>query len=223
MKHKKSIVQRTVSGLTELLRRWEDKVTPNPFQLVRVIPKTEEDFGLCKHLYPNGEKMGAYWWKIEPCDYYCPAPVSNPIADSKLRRDLIKLFNERNRIKSAFGNSAYVQETEHFKCDRPERERVFFRRPYTDSIVIGEHLPIYNYHKNQDGSFGGNCPIELRYIVSSDPEEILQLKADGIDKMVGEESRCYWYLINYDENNLLFQKNKQKISLTESLKNLSSL
>ena len=197
MEHKRTIFQRTVSGLAELLKRYDNKITPNPFQLVRVVPKTEEDFGVVSHLYHNGEEgNGAFWWKIEPCEYYCPAPIGNPVSDPKLRRDLIKIFLERDRIKPAFMYSAPVKGTEHFKCDRSEEKRVHFRSPFADSIVIEEYLQIGNYHKNEDGSLGGNSPIELRYVVSSDSKEILQLKANKIDYIIGEESRCYWYLIN---------------------------
>ena len=213
MKYKRSKIEKTVSGLADLLKKLEDNITPNPFQLVKVIPKTEEDFGCSLVDLPNekerisnlswfwnefykGDKQDSSWYKIEFCDYYCPAPVSNPIRSPKLRRDLIKLFEERDRIKPAFGLSAPVEGTEHFMCDRPERERTHFKRPYADSIILGEYLPIQNYHKREDGELGGNCPIELRYVVSSDQEELLRLKAYGIDKIVGEESRCYWYLIN---------------------------
>jgi hypothetical protein len=192
---KNRLTRRAVSSLAELLKKLDDELTPNPFQLVRVVPRIEENYGVCKHLYHNGKPKGVFDWKIEPCEYYCPAPLANPILDIKLRRDLINIFNGRDKIKPALGYSAPVNKTEHFRCNMPENERIHFWRPYADSIILGEHLSINNYHKNEDGSFGCNCPIELRYIVSSDPKEVLQLKAEGADKMIGEESRCYWYMI----------------------------
>ena len=237
MKYKRSKIEKTVSGLADWIKKLEDNITPNPFQMVKVIPKTEEDFGHPLVSSPSekervsnlswfwnefykGDKQDSSWYKIEFCDYYCPAPVSNPIRNPKLRRDLIRIFEERERIKPAFGRSAPVEGTEHFRCDRPERERIHFKRPYADSIILEEYLSIQNYHRKENGGLGCNCPIELRYVVSSDPEELLRLKADGIDKMVGEESRCYWYLINprliYKRDILLMRLIKKNVK--ESVK-----